>query len=140
MMRIDLADKIAIITGAAGGIGSGMAHMFAENGASIVVNDLNEDMGNQVVEEIKASGGRAIFVKADVGERKEAQEMVEKTLAAFGKIDILINNAGINIPMEARGPIHEFPDEMWEKIIHVDLDGVYHCSKAALQSMTQNGY
>jgi NAD(P)-dependent dehydrogenase (short-subunit alcohol dehydrogenase family) len=139
-MKVDLENKVAIITGAAGGIGSGMARMFAQNGAAIVVADINEAGGRKVVEELNAAGGRAIFIKADVGSREEAQAMAERTVDEFGKIDILVNNAGINIGMKDRGPVHEFPDEMWEKIIQVDLDGVYYCSKAALKNMIANRY
>lgn len=139
-MNVNLKNKVAIITGATSGIGRRTAVMFAQNGASVVVNGTNEERGQQVVEEIKVIGGRAIFVKANVGDVKEAEAMAEKTVEEFGKIDILINNAGINIDVKDRGPIHEFPDEMWKKIMKVDLDGVYYCSKAALKNMTKNGY
>jgi 3-oxoacyl-[acyl-carrier protein] reductase len=139
-MNVDLSGKIAIITGAAGGIGSGMARLFAQSGAVVVIGDLNESGGWQVVEEITQTGGKATFIKTDVAEKEDAVRLAEEVVSAYGKIDILINNAGINIPMEARGPIHQFPDEMWEKIIRVDLDGVYNCSKAALQHMTARGY
>jgi 3-oxoacyl-[acyl-carrier protein] reductase len=139
-MKVDLENKVAIITGAAGGIGRGMALMFAKNGASVVVNDLNAEKGAKVVDEIQALGGKAVFIQANVGEMQEAQALADTTIEKFGKIDILINNAGINIGMKERGPIHEFPDEMWKKIINVDLDGVYYCSKAVLKTMTQNHY
>ncbi|MHB8277241.1 MAG: SDR family NAD(P)-dependent oxidoreductase [Candidatus Humimicrobiaceae bacterium] len=135
-----MENKVAIITGSTSGIGRGMAFMFAQHGASVVVNGNNEERGNAVIKEIKASGGKAIFVRANVGDKQEAEAMAERTVKEFGKIDILINNAGINIAMKDRGPIHEFPDEMWKKILSVDLDGVYYCSKAALKNMTQNSY
>jgi 3-oxoacyl-[acyl-carrier protein] reductase len=135
-MKVDLSERVAIITGAAGGIGSSMARLFAKNGAIVVINDLNETGGWQVVEEIQSQGGRASFIKANVGDQQQVQEMIEKTVTEFGRIDILINNAGINVAMNQRGPIHEFPDEMWEKIVNVDLNGVYFCSKAALKHMT----
>jgi 3-oxoacyl-[acyl-carrier protein] reductase len=138
-MKVELDGKTAIITGAAGGIGSGMARVFAQNGATVVVGDLDEAGGQRVVGEIQAAGGKAAFIKADVGDRQSARALADQTVERFGKIDILVNNAGINIPMKDRGPIHEFPNEMWEKILRVDLDGVYNCSKAALQTMTQNG-
>lgn len=139
-MKLNLENRVAIITGATSGIGRGMALMFAQNGVCIVVNGNNEERGNAVVREIKVAGGKAIFVKADVGNKQEVDAMAEKAIAEFGKIDILINNAGINIDMKDRGPIHEFPDEMWKKIMNVDLDGVYYCSKAVLKNMTQNKY
>lgn len=139
-MNVDLTGKIALVTGSAGGIGRGIAMMFAKNGADVVINDLNEEGGFKVVEQIQSSGHRSIFIKANVGDREEAQAMIDRVVGEFGKIDILVNNAGINIPIKDRGPIHEFPDEMWDKIINVDLDGVYYCSKAALKYMTRKGY
>jgi len=139
-MKVDLENKVVIITGATAGIGRGMALMFAKNGAAVVVNGNNEERGNQVVAEIRANGGKAIFIKADVSSREQTEKMAEKTLEEFGRIDILINNAGINIDVKDRGPIHEFPDEMWRKIQSVDLDGVYYCSKAVLKYMTERKY
>ena len=139
-MKVDLKNKVALITGSASGIGRQTAKLFEFNGASVVINDIDEESGFRVIEEIRSAGGSAIFVKADVGNAAEARFLAEKTIDEFGKIDILINNAGINISMEDRAPIHEFPDEMWEKIIHVDLNGVYYCSKAVLKYMTQSGY
>ena len=138
-MKVDLKNKVVIITGATSGIGRGTAFIFAENGAAVVVNGTNEERGNKVVEEIRSAGGRAIFFKANVGDADEAQAMADKAVAEFGKIDILINNAGINIGIKDRGPIHEFPDAMWKKIVNVNLDGVYYCSKAVLHNMTRNG-
>jgi NAD(P)-dependent dehydrogenase (short-subunit alcohol dehydrogenase family) len=137
-MKVNLENKVALITGAGGGIGGGIAHLFSQNGAMVVVNDIDAGRGQQVVDEIHASGGRAAFLKADVGNRQEVQGMMDQAVEEYGKIDILVNNAGINIGMNARGPIHEFPDEMWDKILNVDLDGVYYCSKAALKTMIPN--
>lgn len=139
-MNVNLENKITIITGAAGGIGRGMARVFAQNGASVVIADLDEAGGQRVAEEIQTGGGKAVFIHVDVADRRSAQALANQTVERFGEIDILVNNAGINIPMKDRGAIHEFPDEMWEKIIQVDLDGVYNCSKAALQTMTHNRY
>ncbi len=141
-MKVDLTNKVAIITGSASGIGRGIALIFAENGATVVINGISEDVerGNKVVEEIKSAGGKAIFIKADVGNADEARTLADKTIEEFGKIDILVNNAGVNVGMNERKPIHEFSDAMWKKLVNVDLDGVYYCSKAVLQSMTQNGY
>ena len=141
-MKVDLKNKVAIITGSASGIGRGIALIFAENGASVVINGISsdEERGNTVVDEIRSAGGKAIFIKADVGNAEEARALADKTIEKFGKIDILINNAGVNVGMNDRKPIHEFSDAMWKKLVNVDLDGVYYCSKAVLQSMTKNGY
>lgn len=139
-MKVDLNNKVVIITGATSGIGRGMAILFAENGATVVINGIDAEGGNKVVEEIRSAGGKALYIEANVGDADEAQALADKTVEAFGRIDILINNAGINIGMNERRPIHEFPNDMWKKILNVDLDGVYFCSKAALQNMTKNGY
>ena len=111
-MKVNLDGKVAVITGSTSGIGRGIALMFAQNGAGVVVNGNNEERGNAVVQEIKASGGKAIFIRANVGDRQETETMAERVLEEFGTIDILVNNAGINIDVKDRGPIHEFPDEM----------------------------
>jgi len=139
-MQVDLRGKVAVITGSTSGIGLGMAGIFARNGASVVVSGTDEDMGLEVVDEIKATGGRAVFIKADVSDSGEAQALADRTMEEFGQIDIFVNNAGINAAVKDRRPIHEFPDDMWRKIVNVDLDGVYYCSKAALKYMTQKGY
>jgi 3-oxoacyl-[acyl-carrier protein] reductase len=139
-MKVDLFKRVAIITGATSGIGRATALIFAENGAKVVINGIDEVGGHSVVEEIRSAGGTAIFYKADVGNADEVQALADFTIEEFGRIDILVNNAGVNISMEERGPIHEFPDAMWEKIMNVDLDGVYFCSKAVLKNMTANGY
>lgn len=139
-MKVDLSNKVAIITGSTSGIGKSMATMFAKNGANIVVNGRNKEKGLAVVEEIEAIGQKAIFIKTDVGNVEEVRVMVDKAVKAFGKIDILINNAGINVDMKERVPIHLFSDQKWKEIINTDLDGVYYCSKASLKHMTKNGY
>jgi NAD(P)-dependent dehydrogenase (short-subunit alcohol dehydrogenase family) len=139
-MKIDLKNKVAIITGSTSGIGRGMALLFADNGASVVVNSINDVGAEEVVEKIKSKGGNAIFIRADVGDPYEARKLADKAVEEFGKIDILINNAGINIDFKERRPIHEFPDLMWKKILNVDLEGAYYCSKAVLQNMIKNGY
>jgi 3-oxoacyl-[acyl-carrier protein] reductase len=139
-MKVDLKNKVAIITGASAGIGHGTALIFAENGAAVVISDINVESGNKVADEIRSAGGKAVFIKANVGDADEARALADRTIEEFGKIDILINNAGINVEMKDRLPIHEFPDEMWKKILNVDLDGVYYCSKAVLRHMTGRGY
>ncbi len=139
-MHVDLSNRVAVITGAAGGIGRGMALLFAKNAATVVINDIQEPGGRKVVDEIEAAGGKARFIQADVANQEQVSWMMDEVVAEFGKIDILVNNAGINIGMKERGPVHVFPDEAWHKILQVDLDGVYYCSKAALKYMTQAGY
>jgi NAD(P)-dependent dehydrogenase (short-subunit alcohol dehydrogenase family) len=93
-----------------------------------------------VVQKIRSAGGTAIFFKADVSHPDETRALAEKAIEEFGKIDILINNAGINADVKDRRPVHEFPYEIWKKILDVDLDGVFNCSKAVLKEMTKKRY
>ncbi|MBP3839792.1 MAG: SDR family NAD(P)-dependent oxidoreductase [Chryseobacterium sp.] len=90
-----LENKVAIITGAGSGIGKATAVLFAKEGAKVVVSDINEEHGNNVVEEINSSGAEAIFVKADSSSPEDNERLVEETLKAFGKLDVAVNNAGI---------------------------------------------
>jgi len=139
-MDLSLEGKIAIITGSTSGIGRRMALMFAKEGVSVVINSNDEKGAKDTVDEIKASGGKAIFFKADISDKQQSEALADAAISQFGKIDILVNNAGINVPMNERGPIHEFPDNRWKQILSIDLDGVYYCSKASLKYMTQKRY
>jgi 3-oxoacyl-[acyl-carrier protein] reductase len=139
-MKVDLSNKVAVITGAAGGIGQGISRIFAQNGANVVINDTNEEKGLEFLKEINKIGKKAIFVKANVGNLKEAESMMGKVIKEFGKIDILINNAGINVDGEDRQTTDLFSEKKWEELMNVDLDGVFFCSKAALKYMVKNNY
>jgi 3-oxoacyl-[acyl-carrier protein] reductase len=138
-MNVDMRNKTVLVTGGTRGIGREIANIFAKNGANVIVNGTNEELGAKAVAEITAMGARAIFAKADVGNLDDVNKMVEKGIKEFGKIDILINNAGINIDVKDRQPIHLFPDDKWKKILNVDLDGVYYCSKAVIKEMVKSG-
>ena len=121
---MNIKNKIVLLTGASTGIGKGIAKAFLEKKAKVIVFGLHKPEFCSV------------FYKVDVSE----EQQIVFALSRIEKIDILINNAGINIGMNERRPIHEFPNDMWKKILNVDLDGVYYCSRAALQNMTKNGY
>lgn len=112
-----------------------MAEAFAENGAKVVVAGRTIKTLEAVVETIKAKGGEASAVIADVSDRDSAANMVAETVKLYGRLDVLVNNAGINGGPDQRKPIHEYSDELWERIINVDLNGVYYCSKPAIQQM-----
>ena len=130
-----LEGKVAIITGAGSGIGKASAKLFAKEGAKVVVADWSEEGGRQTVEEIKSAGGEAIFIKTDVSKAADIDAMVLKCLEAFGKLDILYNNAGV-APM---GKIENFSEADWQKVIDVDLKGVFLGCKRAIPEMEKQG-
>ena len=130
-----LEGKVAIITGAASGIGKATALLFAKEGATVVVADLDEAGGNEVVEQINADGGKATFVRTDVTEAADIQAMVKSTIDAYGKIDVLFNNAGIAM----RLPVTDLPEEDWDRCVDINLKGVFLGSKYAIPEMIKNG-
>ncbi len=114
---MDLKDKVAIVTGAAQGIGKVIALGLAKCGADIAVSDITEDGLNSAVQEIEALGRKAIAVKMDVSSLKDCEDMVKKTIDAFGKVDILINNAGITRDTV----LLRMKEEQWDQVIQVNL-------------------
>jgi len=128
--------KVALITGATRGIGKAIALELARKGFNIVINDLElQDEGAEAINEIKKGGREAIFIKADISKYEEVEKMVKEAVEKLGRMDVLVNNAGINID---RLLINMTP-EQWQKVIDVDLTGTYNCTKAALPHMMQQG-
>lgn len=131
-----LKDKVAVITGAGRGIGEGIALRFAEEGAKIVVNDVNEADVKNVVDQIKAKKGEAVAAAGSVAERGVVQNMVDTAVKEFGTIDIIVNNAGIT-----RDRImHKMSDEEWDSVIDVNLTGVFYGMQCAARIMREKGY
>jgi len=128
-----LNDKVAIITGAAEGIGKATAIEFVKEGAKVVVADINLELAEKTAEELKRLGGEAIAVKVDVTNPDDVNAMVSKTLERFGRIDILFNNAGISIQKS----LLEMTLEDWRRVIDVNLTGVFLCSQAVARVMIQ---
>ena len=126
-----LKGKTAIITGSGRGIGRAIALAMAEQGANIVVNDVNMESAGEVVAEIEAMGRQAIAVKADVTSEEQIKEMIETCINRFGKLDILVNNAGIIQTV----PVTEIDGKDWDRVMEVNLKGVFLCCKAALAPM-----
>jgi len=131
-----LKDKTTIITGSRRGIGKGIAVRFAQEGANVVVSDINLEECEQVAKEIQDAGGKAIAVKCDVTNVDEIQGMVNKTNEAFGRVDILVNNAGIFI----QKPINEMTQDEWDKLMAINLRSVFLCTKAVLPGMIESKY
>ena len=123
--------KIVIVTGAASGIGEKTAIKFANEGAKVVIADIDKEMGNIVADQIKKDNGEALFVETNVAEFISVDNMVSQTLDTFGIPDVLINNAGINVFGE---PLN-MPDSEWKRAFSVDLDGVWFGCKAVLPHM-----
>jgi NAD(P)-dependent dehydrogenase (short-subunit alcohol dehydrogenase family) len=138
-MKVDLNDKVVLITGGGGAIGSAMAVQFAENGAKVMVAGRTLATLEAVVDKITSMGGIAAAVVADVSNKESAHNMIIKTVEQFGRLDILVNNAGINGGPEHRKPIYEYDDDLWHRIIDIDLTGIYYCSKPAILQMKEQG-
>jgi len=128
-----LADRVAIVTGAAQGIGAACARALAEAGARVVVADLNEVGGNGVVKSIAASGGYALYKHADVGEQQACAALVEHAVTHFGRLDILVNNAGIVHAAE----FLELREEDFDRVLRVNLKGAFLCAQAAARQMAR---
>ena len=133
MMRF--RDKVVVVTGGTSGIGRATAALFAEEGAGVVVVGRNEARGAKVVDEIERAGGVARFIRCDVRFPGECRAAVEETLDAFGRLDILFNNAGVYYP----NTILECTEEEWDLTVDIGLKGTYLMSKYALPAMIAQG-
>lgn len=136
-MEIGFKNKVVIVTGAGGGLGSAMAENFAENGAAVAVCDVSNP--ESVVNRIVKNGGKAKAFSFDLTNRDDVAEGIARITESFGKIDVLVNNAGINVGPDKRDTIERFDDKWWDAILKVDLTGTYNCSKAALMYMNDGG-
>ncbi|QUH31236.1 3-oxoacyl-ACP reductase FabG [Vallitalea guaymasensis] len=130
-----LKDKVAIITGAGRGIGAATAIRFAEEGAKVVIASLFENEVEETVNKIIKNGGEAIGITVDVTDKQQVDTMVRKTLDAYRKLDIIVNNAGIT----ADGTLVKMTEENFDKVIDVNLKGVYNCGQAAAKVMVEQG-
>jgi NAD(P)-dependent dehydrogenase (short-subunit alcohol dehydrogenase family) len=130
-----LAGRVAIITGAASGIGRAAARLFAAEGAAVLVADLQVEAGEAVAAAIRAGGGRAAFVRTDVTDEAQVAAMVEGAVARFGRLDILFNNAGVG----ASTPFDRLEPAAFDRILAVDLRGVYLGCRAALPHLRRGG-
>jgi Dehydrogenases with different specificities (related to short-chain alcohol dehydrogenases) len=128
-----LKDKIALITGSGSGIGRSSALLFAREGATVVVNDLSVENGEKTVEDIHREGGNAWFIRADVTEPQEVQAMVDEIIRKHGRLDILFNNAGIS----GVGALHEVEPDAWDRVVRVNIRGVYLPCKYAIPHMME---
>jgi 3-oxoacyl-[acyl-carrier protein] reductase len=131
-----LHGKPAIVTGSATGIGKATAILFAKEGARVVVSDIDESGGREVVNAITAAGDEAVFIAADVSRTADVERLVETTVQKFGRLDVLVNNAAV---YRGDGGLLSVPDETWDQIIAVNLKGTYLCCKFAVAKMIESG-
>ncbi|RLC71179.1 MAG: 3-oxoacyl-ACP reductase [Chloroflexi bacterium] len=130
-----LEGKVAVITGSGRGIGKAIAKLFASEGASVMVNDIDESPALEVVKEIEAAGGKASACVADVTRLEEAQRLMDETVKLFGGLDILVNNAGIT----RDALIHKMTEQQWDLCININLKGTFNCIRAASKYFMKRG-
>ncbi|TCU13703.1 SDR family NAD(P)-dependent oxidoreductase [Rhizobium sullae] len=128
-------NKVAIVTGAGGGIGSAIARRLASEGALVVVTDVNEEAAREVVKGMEAEGGAATVLAADISKKDSCFDLVQKAFALNERIDVLVNNAGIN----RRGNLLSLSDEDWDISFTVNLDSMFHLCRATLPHMISGG-
>ncbi|MET3116553.1 NAD(P)-dependent dehydrogenase (short-subunit alcohol dehydrogenase family) [Undibacterium sp. GrIS 1.8] len=133
-MTLRLQDKVAIVTGSTLGIGAAIARLFVQHGAKLVLNSHRNDAAAAAIQQ-ELGSETTLFVQADVADQNAMQVLAEQAIARFGKIDILINNAGMNVFAD---PL-EMTQEQWQRCFSVDLDGAWNATRAVLPSMLQQG-
>ncbi|HEX3302040.1 MAG TPA: SDR family NAD(P)-dependent oxidoreductase, partial [Thermomicrobiales bacterium] len=131
-----LSGRVAIVTGAGSGIGRAVAHRLAGAGASVIVAEADSESGADAAASITAAGGQARFVPCDVAGSANVQTMIAETLRSLGRLDILVNNAGIPGPSASAD---RYPDDDWDRVIAVNLGGVFRCSKYAIPHLEASG-
>lgn len=138
-MNINVKDKVAIITGASGLIGGAFADAFAEHGAIVIIANRSDELGIAKAKELTDKGGRAYFYHFDQTDNDNILDVFAKVKERFGRIDIMMNNAGVNIPQSCRKPVKDFLDDKFEWMIDVDLHGLIRCCKGVIPYMLEQG-
>ena len=133
-----LSEKVAIVTGAAVGLGRAVAARFAREGATVVAADINEADGMALCDQLAKCGCKAVFVPTDVADEGAVKRLFDSTLARYNKIDVLYNNAAV-LPYDRDAPAHELSVEAWDYVMGVNLRGAFLCAKYAIPSMMKQG-
>ncbi len=133
---MELKGKVALITGAASGIGESTALLFAKEGAKLVLTDIDGEKGKSLMKKINNAGGDSVFVKADTSVPQDSEKSVEKAIDEFGKLDIAVNNAGIG---GLQAPIGEYEPEAWQRVININLSGVFYGMRYQIPAMLKSG-
>lgn len=126
-----LKDKVAVVTGGSNGIGKGIAKLFSEEGAVVVIADVDQDEGLNTVRTLNPEGDKVYFFKTDVGNEESVKQLMHYTAETFGRLDVLVNNAAVNY----RKAVHETSLEEWNQLMGVNLTGPFLCSKYAIPEM-----
>lgn len=141
MSWLGIEGKTAIVTGGALGIGKAICEAFADCGMNVAIADISEEAGNKLAEELKTKSGREhLFVKTDVSSKKDVDALVNATFEKFGRIDVLVNNAGILIPRLLVDPAgqEELTEEIWDKTMRINQKGYFLCAQAVARIMLKN--
>jgi NAD(P)-dependent dehydrogenase (short-subunit alcohol dehydrogenase family) len=133
---VKLRDRIALVTGAASGIGAATARRFAREGATVAINDAKPEGLDTVAGEIRAAGAKALVLPGDVTKKADCERIVQEVTRTFGRLDILINNAGINRDAMAA----KMTEEQWDAVLSVNLKGTFLCAQAALPGMRERAW
>ncbi len=136
-MTDELADKVAIVTGGASGIGAGIAERFAAEGASVVIADVRVDLGEELAGKLNAQGCKALFRRADVGDQSQITELVSAAVSSFGGLHVMVNNAGISSPL--RKGLFQEDFEEFDRVMRVNLLGVMAGTREAARHMADHG-
>jgi len=131
-----LEDKVAIVTGAGSGIGREIAQLYAAEGAKVVVSDINEVSGAETVAQIHKSKGKAIFAHADTSNPRDSEVLVSVAIKVFGSLHVAVNNAGIGGPT---APVGEYPIDGWDRVLAVNLSGVFYGMRYQIPAMLESG-
>jgi len=133
---LELEGRVALVTGAAQGIGKSISLLLAKHGANIVVSDINLEKATETAKEVETMGRKAIAVRVDVSKAGDVEQMVDTILKEFGRIDILVNNAGITRDKL----ILRMSEEDWDAVLDVNLKGTFHCTRAVVRHMAKQRY
>ena len=136
-MKVDLNERVAIVTGGAHGIGRAIVQALSDNGAHIVIVDIDADAGEKAANQIIEDGGSCMSLEGDVSDAEQMKAVAEQVMDRLGRINILINNAGINTRSD-RVPIHQYSLEDWNRIVQVDLTGVFVTSRTIIPELLKN--